>query len=146
MFTKTVGDTITVCLIYVDNLLICGNSAVQIQYLKDMLSSHFNIKYLGTLIYFLGVEIDRNPSGIFMSQTKYTVDLLKEYGMTNVKPLKLPMNTQLKLTHDKEDLLTDASKYQRLVGKLIYLTITRPDVATVQILSQFMHRPTTVHM
>lgn len=65
LFTKTVDDTITVCLIYVDDLLICCNSVVQIQQLKAMLSSHFNMKDLGTLRYYLGIEIDRNPSGIF---------------------------------------------------------------------------------
>lgn len=105
------------------------------------------MKDLGALRYFLGIEIDRNSTGIFMSQTKYTLDLLKEYGMINAKPLKLPMDTQLKLTPDKGVPFPDATRYQRLVGKLIYLTITRPDVAfTVQLLSQFMHNPTNVHM
>lgn len=111
LFTKTVEDSITICLIYVDDLLICGNNKDGIQSLKAMLSSHFNMKDLGQLRYFLGIEIDRNSSGIFLSQTKYTVDLLKEYGMLNAKPLKLPMDSQLKLTHDKGVLLPDASKY-----------------------------------
>lgn len=147
LFTKIVGDTITICLVYVDDLLICGNNGHQIQDLKLMLSSHFNMKDLGALRYFLGIKIDRNSTGIFMSQTKYTLDLLKEYGMINAKPLKLPTDTQLKLTPDKGVSLPDATKYQRLVGKLIYLTITRLDVAfTVQLLSQFMHNPTNVHM
>ena len=147
LFTKTSATTITNILIYVDDLMICGNSATEIDKLKSMLSSHFHMKDLGTLRYFLGIEIDRTPAGFFISQAKYTLDLLKEYGMINAKPLKLPMDSHLKLTQDKGDLLSDPSPYQRLVGKLIYLTITRPDVSfTVQLLSQFMHQPTTVHM
>ncbi|XP_074363119.1 uncharacterized protein LOC141703501 [Apium graveolens] len=78
---------------------------------------------------------------------KYTSDILKEYGMLNCRPLQLPMDCHLKLTADKGDYLEDPSIYQRLVGKFIYLTITRPDIAfTVQILAQFMQAPTTVHM
>lgn len=67
--------------------------------------------------------------------------------MLDSKPLQLPMDSHLKLTHDKGDLLVNPTPYQRLVGKLIYLTITRPDIVfTVQILTQFMHSPTTIHM
>ncbi|XP_019103134.1 uncharacterized mitochondrial protein AtMg00810-like [Beta vulgaris subsp. vulgaris] len=88
-----------------------------------------------------------SAAGFILSQNKYTLDLLKEFGMYQVKPLSLPMDTHLKLTPDKGDLLPDPTPYQRLLGKLIYLTITRPDICfTVQLLSQYMHQPTTVHM
>ena len=114
--------------------------------LKQMLSSTFHMKDLGSIRYFLGLEIDRNDTVIFICQRKYTMDIIKEYGLANAKPLSLPMESNLKLTTDKGELLSDPSKYQRLVGKLIYLTITRPDIAfTVQLLSQFMQCPTTVH-
>lgn len=147
LFTKTSSTDITIILIYVDDLMICGSSNDEINNLKAMLSSHFHMKDLGNLRYFLGIEIDRTTSGFFISQAKYTMDLLKEYGVINSKPLKLPMDSHLKLTTNKGDPLPDATRYQRLVGKLIYLTITRPDVNfTVQLLSQFMHQPTTVHM
>lgn len=147
LFVKADDDTITICLIYVDDLLICGNNKGQIQLLKTMFSAHFHMKNLGPVRYFLGIEVDRSSSGIFISQSKYTLDLLKEYGMINVKPLRLPMDSQLKLTHDKGVPMPDPSKYQKLIGKLIYLTITRPDVSfTVQLLSQFMHKLTSVHM
>lgn len=85
LFTKAVQETIIVCLIYVDDLLICGNSIIQIQNLKAMLASNFNMKDLGALRYFMGIEIDQTSSGIFMSQEKYTQDLLKEYGMLDAK-------------------------------------------------------------
>ncbi|XP_019103857.1 uncharacterized mitochondrial protein AtMg00810-like [Beta vulgaris subsp. vulgaris] len=105
------------------------------------------MKDLGCLKYFLGIEVDRSENGFFISQHKYTSDILTEYGMLHSKPLQLPMDSHLKLTHDKGDVLPNPTLYQRLLGKLIYLTITGPDIAfTVQLLAQFMQQPTTVHM
>lgn len=93
------------------------------------------MKDLGEVKYFLGLEIDRSANGFFVSQKKYTLDLIAEHGLTTTKPLSLPMESNLKLTPDKGDLLPDISVFQRLVGKLIYLTITRPDISfTVQLL------------
>lgn len=97
------------------------------------------MKDLGTLRYFMGLEIDRNDNGFFVSQHKYTRDLLKEYGMQNATPLKLPMDLHLKLTPDKGDPLPNPYNYQRLLGKLIYLTVTRPDISfPVHVLTQYM--------
>lgn len=122
----------------------CNN---MINYLKRMLSQSFHMKDLGPLHYFLGIEISRSKAGFFLSQKKYTADILKEFGMSNSKPLQLPLDSHLKLTPDKGDLLPDPGVYQRLLGKLIYLTITRPDILySVQLLTQFMQAPTTVHM
>lgn len=147
LFTKVERNHITVVLVYVDDLLIAGSDLSAITQLKNMLSKTFHMKDLGDVTYFLGLEIDRTGSGFFICQKKYTLDLLKEYGMMNAKPLQLPMDSHLKLTPDKGDLLLSPTPYQRLLGKLIYLTITRPDIAfTVQLLSQHMHQPTTVHM
>ena len=107
--------------------------------LKTVLSSHFHMKDLGAVNYFLGLEIDRSNAGIFMSQRKYVLDLLKEFGMSNASPLKLPMNSHVSLTPDKGEVLGDPQPYQKLLGKLIYLTITRPDLSfPVHHLAQFM--------
>lgn len=112
-----------------------------------MLSQQFHIKDLGPVSYFLGLEIDRSSASFFVSQRKYTLDLLKEFGMMKATPLKLPMDANAQLTPDKGKLLTDPQPYQKLLGKLIYLTITRPDLAfPVHTLAQYMQRPTNVHM
>ena len=81
LFTKHQNNSITLVLIYVDDLLICGNNEHHIQLLKDMLSTSFHMKDLGILRYFLGLEINRNSDGFFISQKKYVVDLLKEFNM-----------------------------------------------------------------
>lgn len=120
---------------------------MEIKKLNQLLSSQFKMKDLGPLRYFLGLEIDKKFDGIFVSQRKYTIDLLKDYGMLDVKPLKLPMDIHIKLALDKSDLLPNLVLYQQFLGKLIYLTITRHDISfSVQLLNQFMHCPTTAHM
>lgn len=147
LFTKHSSNTVTLVLVYVDYLLISGNNMDTINHLKRMLAQTFHMKDLGTLRYFLGLEVDRTAAGIFLSQKKYTLDILREYGMLHVKPLQLPMDTHLKLTPEKGEPLPDPTVYQRLLGKLIYLTITRPDITfTVQLLAQYMHQPTSVHL
>lgn len=78
MFTKKTNDEFTAVLVYVDDLLISGNSPSHIQELKDQLKSHFHMKDLGVLSYFLGLDVSTSNQGIFISQKKYTLDLLKE--------------------------------------------------------------------
>ncbi|KAL8145121.1 hypothetical protein AgCh_003364 [Apium graveolens] len=124
-----------------------GNDMAAISDLKKELSSHFTMKDMGAVNYFLGLEIDRSEVGFFMSQKKYVMDMLKDFGMLSASPLKVPMDTHITLTPDKGELLQDPHPYQRLLGKLIYLTITRPDLAfSVHNLAQYMQKPTNIHM
>lgn len=89
---------ITLVLIYVDDLLICGNCIAQITYLKQMLSQSFHMKDLGPIHYFLGIEICRSNADFFLAQKKYTTDILQEFSMTNSRPLQVPLDNHLKLT------------------------------------------------
>ncbi|CAL2275873.1 unnamed protein product [Prunus armeniaca] len=87
-----------------------------------------------------------SPNGLFLSQRKYVIDLLQEVKMMDCKPAHIPLDSKLKLDLEGE-LLSDISYYQRLVGKLLYLTITRPDITyVVSLVSQFMHAPTEAHL
>ena len=147
LFTKQETDKFTTILVYVDDLVIAGNHMEGITQAKEFLSSHFHMKDMGELRYFLGIEVDRMKGGIFLSQKKYVLDLLQEYGLQRCRTLRLPMDTHLKLTSDVGDTLPHPEEYHKLVGKLIYLTLTRPDIAyTVHVLSKFMHNPTSVHL
>ena len=101
----------------------------EIKCLKDVLAQEFEIKDLGQLKYFLGMEIARSHKGISVSQRKYTLDLLKETGMLGCKPATTPMDPAGKIQMEEERSLTDKGRYQRLVGKLIYLSHTRPDIS-----------------
>ncbi|XP_056690240.1 uncharacterized mitochondrial protein AtMg00810-like [Spinacia oleracea] len=147
LFTKETESDLTVILVYVDDLIVAGTNLNEINAAKAFLSSQFHMKDMGELRYFLGIEVDRTDDGIFLSQKKYTLDLLEEYGLSQCKALKLPMDSHQKLAADIGESLPHPEVYQQLVGKLIYLTITRPDIAyTVHVLSKFMHAPTSIHL
>uniref|UniRef100_A0A2N9HCS0 Integrase catalytic domain-containing protein n=1 Tax=Fagus sylvatica TaxID=28930 RepID=A0A2N9HCS0_FAGSY len=118
-----------------------------IQILINHLSSSFLTKDLGKLRYFLGIEVARSKAGISLSQRKYTLDILQDTGYLGSKPVATPMEPNLKLMPDEGDFVDDPDTYRRLVGKLIYLTITRPDISyAVSIVSQFMTNPRVPHM
>ncbi|RVW97655.1 Retrovirus-related Pol polyprotein from transposon TNT 1-94 [Vitis vinifera] len=96
--------------------------------LKKLLAREFEIKDLGQLRYFLGMEVGRTKEGIVVTQRKYVLDLLQETGMLGCKPMDTPMDPIGKIDKDNDSHPTDKDRYQRLVGKLIYLTHTRPDI------------------
>ena len=146
MFTKAKGTSFTAILIYVDDFLLTGNDLQEIVHIKAFLLKHFCIKDLGDLKYFLGIEFSRSRKGIFMSQRKYALDILQNAGLTGARPKKFPMEQNLKLTPTDGALLNDATKYRRLIGRLIYLTVTRPNIMySVRVLSQFMQEPRKPH-
>lgn len=141
LFIKHNSSKIILILVYVDDLPLSGNCMELINDLKKMLSMNFHMKDLGQLRYFLGLEIDSSENGIFISQKKYALDILKEHKMLHSKPLQLPLDTHIKLTPDLGNPLPNPAIYQRLLGQLIYLTITRPDICfSVQLLSQYMNK------
>ncbi|CAL2274238.1 unnamed protein product [Prunus armeniaca] len=145
LFTRKVGKSFTTLLIYVDDILITGNDIDAINSLKSFLHTRFRIKDLGDLKYFLGIEVSRSKKGIYVSQRKYALEILKDYGFLGARPVDFPME-EAKLS-DKGELLKDPEKYRRLVGRLLYLTITRPDITySVHVLSRFMHQLRLPHM
>ncbi|XP_020415554.1 uncharacterized protein LOC109948060 [Prunus persica] len=146
LFTKAQGTSFTAVLIYVDDILLTGNDLQEMEGLKAFLLKRLCIKDLGDLKYFLGIEFSRSKKGIFMSQRKYAPDILQDSGLSGARPEKFPMEQNLKLTPTDGALLNDPTKYRRLVGRLIYLTVTRPDIVySVRTLSQFMHEPQKPH-
>ena len=114
---------------------------------KTCLNDCFQMKDLGPLKYFLGIEVARNSQGLFLSQRKYALEIIDECGLLESKPTNFPMETNHKLALSDSKPLRDAAQYRRLIGKLIYLTITHPKLAyAVHILSQFMQEPKAAHM
>ncbi|CAL2240277.1 unnamed protein product [Prunus armeniaca] len=147
LFLKRRKGKVTVLIIYVDDMIITGDDTEEIDKLKHYLSTEFEMKDLGGLKYFLGIEVARSQQGIFLSQRKYVLDLLNETGMLGCKPADTPIvhNHNLEILPDQ--VPTNKDRYQRLVGRLIYLSHTRPDIAyDVSVVSQFMHSPSEVHM
>lgn len=134
-------------LIYVDDIILAGNNSEFMTKIKEYLDQTFSIKDLGTLKYFLGVEVARSPEGIVLSQRKYTFDILQETKMQNNRPSGFLMEQNCNLRTDSNDPDTDATRYRKLLGKLLYLTITRPDITyAVNTLCRFMTAPKQIHM
>ncbi|KAK3014429.1 hypothetical protein RJ639_008172 [Escallonia herrerae] len=114
--------------------------------LKLYLASEFELKDLGALRYFLGMEVARSKSGITVSQRTYELDLLQDTGMLGCRPVETPMEPKAKMDIEGgKDV--DREQYQRLMGKLIYLSHTRPAIAfAVSVINQFMHSPKKKHL
>lgn len=131
-------------LVYVDDILVTGLNSQACKDTISQLSSLFPIKDLGPLHYFLGIEFKRSSYGIFISQTKYILDLLKKANMDGAKPCITSLNTS-SLDHNSP-FLHDPIEYRSLVGGLQYLTCSRPDLSfAVNLVCQFMQHPRESH-
>lgn len=138
---------VSILIVYVDDIILTGDDLSEMNRLKASLASEFEIKNLGSLKYFLGMEVARSKEGIVISQRKYVLDLLKETGMSGCKPVDTPIDPNKKLGDGEQGESVDIGQYQRLVGKLIFLSHTRPDIAfAVSLVSQFMHAPHKEHL
>ncbi|GKA15181.1 ribonuclease H-like domain-containing protein [Tanacetum coccineum] len=149
LYTKHSGNKFIALLAHVDDIVITGNDDVRIKEFKLFLSTKFLIKDLGVLKYFLGIEVIVNDLGLCMSYRKYCLELLHKYGLLVARPtdIPLPENSILRFEETKDDkYLSDFTNYQKLVGKLIYLTNTKPSISyAVHCLSQHMHSPLQSH-
>ncbi|KAM6596869.1 hypothetical protein CsatA_007393 [Cannabis sativa] len=147
LFTRGTNDSFIALLVYVDDIVITGPNIHILHQLQTTLNQQFKLKALGQLKYFLGFEIARASTGLFLSQRQYTLQLLEDNGYIGCKPAKAPMDPRTKLDDQQGELLANPSEYRQLIGKLLYLTLSRPDITfAVNNLSQFMSAPRTPHM
>ena len=142
MFVKHRGKLFIALKVYVDDILIASNDPKAVEDLKLSLDKHFKLKDLGNLKYFLGLEVAISQKGISLCQRKYALEIVHDVRMLGYKPARTPMEVNLKLSKDDGELLHDAGMYRRLIGRLLFLTITRPDITySMHRLSQFMSKP-----
>ncbi|XP_019414623.1 PREDICTED: uncharacterized protein LOC109326392 [Lupinus angustifolius] len=146
LFTKNHHSKFTALLIYVDDSILGGNGNDEISKVKQLLDQQFKIKDLGSLKYFLGLEVSYSNRGISLCQRKYALDLLSDTGFLLSKPVPTPM---IKSPHLHQHDIAPYDKtelYRQLVDRFLYLTNTKPDLSfVVQQLSQFMANPTIHH-
>ena len=133
-------------MLYVDDLFLTGEEKLILDS-KRKLVAEFEMKDLGMIHYFLGFEVWKKLSEIVLSQGKYNVEILKRFGMMDCKSMTMPMMMHLKLLSDTSSETVDATLYKQMIGSLMYLTNTRPNISfAVKTLSQYMVEPRHVHL
>ena len=139
LFLRRSGHGITILLLYVDDMIITSDDMHGIQDLKHFLGRQFEMKYLGPLNYFLGLEVSSSADGYYLTQAKYTSDLISRASITDSKIVDTPIEYNCRLNSHDGESLSDTTLYRQLIGSLIYLTVTRPDISyAVHVVSQFM--------
>jgi hypothetical protein len=146
LFYKHDAYKIAVLIVYVDDIVIIEVDFAEISILKKYLAQKFGVKDLGQLKYIFGIEISRGSKGLFLSQRKHVLDLLRDTCMLGCRPAATPIEQNHQLNKDVGTHV-DREVYQKLVGRLLSLSHTHPNIAfSVSVVSQFMHDPKSSHM
>jgi len=145
LYFKVGDDGLVILFLYVDDLFLKGNKELIVE-CKRELSAKFEMKDMGPLHYFLGLEVWQGTQGIFLGQGKYTVEILQRFRMMDCKSMPTPMVTNLKLLSHTSSDRVDSTIYRKIIGSLMYLTNSRPDICfAVNTLRQYMVEPRRVH-
>ena len=127
-------------------MIITRDDSVGIRSLQHFLSQHFKMKDLSTLSYFLGLEVTSSSDGYYLSQAKYASNLLSKVGITDNKIFSTPLEYNAKFTPLDGEPISNATRYRQLVGSLIYLTVTCPNIShAMSMVSKFMDTPCSVN-
>ena len=143
LFIYSQGSNLCYFLVYVDDLVITGNNSILVANIIKQLGGMFSLKDMGSLHFFLGIEVIPTRAGLFLSQHKYVRDLLANTSMSGAKDVSTPLSTTQSLQLIDGTTTVDSSEFRRIIGCLQYLSLTRLDISfAVNKLSQFMHKPT----
>ena len=147
LYIKTQGNTgILIVSLSVDDLVFTGSDEKMVEDFKGDMMMPYAMSDLGLLHYFLGIETCQNEESVFICQKKYAKTLLERFRMSNCKSIAIPLVVNEKLKKEDGSNEVDASLYRSLVGSLLYLTATRPDIMyATSLLSRFMHKPSQTH-
>ncbi|KAI3508248.1 hypothetical protein L1887_23254 [Cichorium endivia] len=146
LFVFHKGTTIAYLLLYVDDIILTASDTATLRHFISLLSKEFAMSDLGPLHHFLGIQVQHQKGGLFLTQEQYVHDILQRANMQDCKPCATPVDTNSKLSAIAGNPLPDGSLYRSLAGALQYLTFTRPDIAyAVQQICLFMHAPRDSH-
>jgi hypothetical protein len=128
LFTKTCDGGLFVCQIYVDDIIFGSTNQQSCEEFSRVMVQKFEMSMMGELTYFPGFHVKQLKDNTFISQTKYTQDLIKRFGMKDAKPAKTPMGTNIHLYLNKVGKSVDQKAYRSMIGSLLYLCASRPDI------------------
>jgi hypothetical protein len=131
----------------VDDIVFGASSHNLVAKFADEMSREFEMSMMAELQYFLGLQIKQVKDGTFMHQTKYTKDMLRKFQMQDVKPMSTPIGSTATLDADEDGEPVDQREYRSMIGSLLYLTATRPDIQfSVCLCARFQASPRTSHL
>ncbi|GJT55507.1 retrovirus-related pol polyprotein from transposon TNT 1-94 [Tanacetum coccineum] len=147
LFTKKKNSNLIIVQIYVDDIIFGSTCQELCDDFAKIMHDEFEMSMMGELNFFLGLQIKQLEDGIFFNQSKYIKEMLKKFGLEDSKPMKTPMSTETKLTKDEEGESVDNTKYRGMIGSLLYLTASMPDIMfTICLCAHFQEDPKTSHL
>jgi hypothetical protein len=147
LFTRKMGKDLFVCQIYVDYIIFGSTNKSFCDVFSKIMTDRFEMSMMGVLTFFLEFQIKQAKEGTFISQTKYTCDILKKFGMDKAKPIKTPMGTNGHLDLDLGSTSIDQKVYRTMIGSLLYLCAFRPDIIlSVCVYAKFQAAPKDCHL
>jgi hypothetical protein len=147
LFTRKMGKDLFVCQIYVDDIIFDSTNKSFCDEFRKIMTDEFEMSLMGVLTFFLGFQIKQAKERTFISQMKYTHDILKKFGMDKAKPIKMPMGTNGHLDLDLGGTSVDQKVYRSMIGSLLYLCASRPDIMlSVCMCARFQAAPQDCHL
>ncbi|KAJ9562511.1 hypothetical protein OSB04_007671 [Centaurea solstitialis] len=147
LFIKRTKTDMLIVQIYVDDIIFGSTKADMCKEFEELMHKKFKMSSMGELTFFLGLQVKQKRDGIFINQSKYVATMLQKFGMNDAKPASTPMETHKHLTADVEGEEVDVHQYRSMIGSLMYLTASRPDIMfAVCVCARFQVRPKESHL
>nr|GEW53590.1 putative ribonuclease H-like domain-containing protein [Tanacetum cinerariifolium] len=147
LFTRRFDDDILVVQVYVDDIIFGSTDPRYATLFSDLMKSRFEMSMMGEMTFFLGLQVNQSPSGIFINQSKYVHEILKKYSLNTCAIVDTPMYIKDKLDLDQTGTPVDATKYRSMIGALMYLTSSRPDIVHATcVCARYQAHPTEKHL
>ena len=147
LFIRGKGADMILVQIYVDDIIFAASTQLKCDEFSKLMSDKFKMSMMGKVKFFLGLKISQSPKGIFINQSKYALESLKKYGFDSCEPVDTPMVEKSKLDEDKDGKPVDPTHYRGMIGTLLYLTSSRPDLQfAICMCARYQARPTEKHL
>ncbi|GJU94956.1 retrovirus-related pol polyprotein from transposon TNT 1-94 [Tanacetum coccineum] len=147
LFSKKKSSNLIIVQIFVDDIIFGSTCQDMCDKFAKIMHDEFEMSMMGELNFFLGLQIKQMEDGIFFNQSKYIKEMLNKFGLEDSKPMKTPMSSDTKLTKDEECESVDSTKYRGMIGTLLYLTASRPDIMfSFCLCARFQEAPKTSYL
>ncbi|GJW79526.1 retrovirus-related pol polyprotein from transposon TNT 1-94 [Tanacetum coccineum] len=147
LFTRQAGNDLLLVQIYADDIIFASTNTAMCNEFANQMTTKFKMSMMGQMSFFLGLQISQSPRGIFINQSKYASEIVKKYGMLTSDSVDTPMVEKSKLDDDLQGNPVDATLYRGMIGSLMYLTSSRPDlIYAVCLCARYQAKPTEKHL